>query len=57
MHHDCNPSIVHGDTSSNNILLNSELEAFIANFGTARLLDPDSYNRTLMAGTYGFIAA
>ncbi|GKD29282.1 MDIS1-interacting receptor like kinase 2-like protein, partial [Tanacetum coccineum] len=42
MHHDCNPPIVHRDISSNNILLNSEMEGFVANFGAARLLDPDS---------------
>ncbi|KAJ0100158.1 hypothetical protein Patl1_22114 [Pistacia atlantica] len=42
LHHDCTPSIVHRDISSNNILLNSELEAFIADFGLARLLHPDS---------------
>ncbi|XP_040933383.1 probable leucine-rich repeat receptor-like protein kinase At1g35710 [Gossypium hirsutum] len=56
MHHDCNPPIVHRDISSNNILLNSELEAVIADFGTARLLDPDSSNRTVIVGTYGYIA-
>ncbi|KAH1092125.1 hypothetical protein J1N35_019382 [Gossypium stocksii] len=56
MHHDCTPPIVHRDISSNNILLNSELEAFIADFGTARLLDPDSSNRTVIVGTYGYIA-
>ncbi|MBA0754145.1 hypothetical protein Gogos_022381 [Gossypium gossypioides] len=56
MHHDCNPPIVHRDISSNNILLNSELEAFIADFGTARLLDPASSNRTVIVGTYGYIA-
>ncbi|TYI63479.1 hypothetical protein E1A91_D09G021000v1 [Gossypium mustelinum] len=56
MHHDCNLPIVHRDISSNNILLNSELEAFIADFGTARLLDPDSSNRTVIVGTYGYIA-
>ncbi|ESR59323.1 hypothetical protein CICLE_v10018319mg, partial [Citrus x clementina] len=38
LHHDCSPSIVHRDISSNNILLNSKLEAFVADFGTARLL-------------------
>ncbi|MBA0755886.1 hypothetical protein Gogos_021737, partial [Gossypium gossypioides] len=48
--------IVHRDISSNNILLNSELEAFIAGFGTARLLDPDSSNQTVIVGTYGYIA-
>ncbi|KAG8482694.1 hypothetical protein CXB51_024265 [Gossypium anomalum] len=56
MHHNCTPPIVHRDISSNNILLNSELEAVIADFGTARLLDPDSSNRTLIVGTYGYIA-
>ncbi|KAH9657239.1 MDIS1-interacting receptor like kinase 2 [Citrus sinensis] len=56
LHHDCMPSIVHRDISSNNILLNSKLEAFVADFGTARLLDSDSSNRTIVAGTYGYIA-
>ncbi|XP_031281003.1 MDIS1-interacting receptor like kinase 2-like [Pistacia vera] len=56
LHHDCIPSIVHRDLSSNNILLNSELEAFVADFGLARLLHPDSSNRTILVGTYGYIA-
>ncbi|KAH7843792.1 hypothetical protein Vadar_020778 [Vaccinium darrowii] len=56
LHHDCYPPIVHRDISSNNILLNSHLEAFVADFGTARLLHPDSSNQTVMAGTYGYIA-
>ncbi|XP_058188133.1 MDIS1-interacting receptor like kinase 2-like isoform X2 [Rhododendron vialii] len=56
LHHDCTPPIVHRDISSNNILLNSQLEAFVADFGTARLLHPDSSNRTVIAGTYGYIA-
>ncbi|KAL8239067.1 hypothetical protein R6Q59_015634 [Mikania micrantha] len=56
MHHDCNPPIVHRDISSNNILLNSKMEGFIADFGAARLLDPDSSNETIIAGTLGYIA-
>ncbi|KAH9671763.1 MDIS1-interacting receptor like kinase 2 [Citrus sinensis] len=56
LHHDCTLSIVHRDISSNNILLDSNLEAFVADFGTARLLHVDSSNRTLRAGTYGYIA-
>ncbi|XP_035844094.1 MDIS1-interacting receptor like kinase 2 [Helianthus annuus] len=56
MHHDCSPPIVHRDISSNNILLNSELEGFVADFGAARLLDPDSSNQTVIAGTLGYIA-
>ncbi|GAY47185.1 hypothetical protein CUMW_102700 [Citrus unshiu] len=56
LHHDCSPSVVHRDISSNNILLNSKLEAFVADFGTARLLHADSSNQTLLAGSYGYIA-
>ncbi|XP_058082403.1 MDIS1-interacting receptor like kinase 2-like [Magnolia sinica] len=56
MHHDCTLPIVHRDLSSNNILLNSELEASVSDFGTARLLIPDSSNWTTLAGTYGYIA-
>ncbi|KAL6324940.1 hypothetical protein AAG906_019848 [Vitis piasezkii] len=56
MHHDSTLPIIHRDISSNNILLDSKLEAFVADFGTARLLDPDSSNQTLLAGTYGYIA-
>ncbi|CAL5387459.1 unnamed protein product [Camellia sinensis] len=56
LHHDCTPPIVHRDISSNNILLNFKLEAFVSDFGTARLLPPDSSNQTVTAGTYGYIA-
>ncbi|KAJ0768818.1 putative protein kinase RLK-Pelle-LRR-XI-1 family [Helianthus annuus] len=56
MHHDCSPPIVHRDISSNNILLISELEGFVVDFGAARLLDPDSSNETVIAGTLGYIA-
>ncbi|XP_041025411.1 MDIS1-interacting receptor like kinase 2-like, partial [Juglans microcarpa x Juglans regia] len=56
MHHECIPTIVHRDISSNNILLNSEFQGFISDFGTAKLLDPDTSNQTLVAGTYGYIA-
>ncbi|GJZ36732.1 kinase RLK-Pelle-LRR-XI-1 family protein [Tanacetum coccineum] len=54
MHHDCSPPIVHRDISSNNILLNSEMEGFVADFGAARLLDSDSSNQTVITGTLGY---
>ncbi|KAD4178738.1 hypothetical protein E3N88_27329 [Mikania micrantha] len=56
MHHDCSPPIVHRDISSNNILLNSEMKGFVADFGAARLIDPDSSNHTAIVGTLGYIA-
>ncbi|GKU97153.1 hypothetical protein SLEP1_g10332 [Rubroshorea leprosula] len=56
LHDDCIPPILHRDISSNNILLNSEMEAFVSDFGNARLLDLDSSNHTVLAGTYGYIA-
>ncbi|KAL0432904.1 UNVERIFIED_CONTAM: MDIS1-interacting receptor like kinase [Sesamum latifolium] len=51
MHHDCKPPILHRDVSCNNILLDSKLEARLADFGIARLLDPHSSNQTQLAGT------
>ncbi|XP_042034847.1 MDIS1-interacting receptor like kinase 2-like [Salvia splendens] len=56
MHHDCSPPILHRDISSSNILLDSEFEGCLSDFGTARLLDPDSSNQTLLVGTRGYIA-
>ncbi|PRQ19128.1 putative protein kinase RLK-Pelle-LRR-XI-1 family [Rosa chinensis] len=56
MHHDCNPLIVHRDISINNILLDDEYEPYVSDFGTAKLLYPDSSNWTARASTYGYIA-
>ncbi|XP_058222206.1 MDIS1-interacting receptor like kinase 2-like [Rhododendron vialii] len=56
MHHDCSPPLVHRDVSSKNILLDLEYEAHVSDFGTARLLKPDSSNWTSFAGTFGYTA-
>ncbi|KAI9079889.1 hypothetical protein K1719_038135 [Acacia pycnantha] len=32
------------------------MEAFVSDFGTARLLDPYSSNQSLLVGTYGYVA-
>ena len=56
LHHDCSPAIVHRDIKSSNVLLDLEFEARISDFGTAKLLNPDSSNWTNIAGTYGYIA-
>ncbi|XP_026445447.1 MDIS1-interacting receptor like kinase 2-like [Papaver somniferum] len=55
MHHECVPAIVHRDISSNNVLLDLEYEARVSDFGTARILKPDSSNWTSLAGTYGYV--
>ncbi|KAH1092145.1 hypothetical protein J1N35_019402 [Gossypium stocksii] len=56
LHYDCNPTIVHQDISSNNVLLNSNFEAFVADFGTTKMLDPDLSNQTIIVGTCGYAA-
>ena len=50
MHHHCTPPIVHRDVTSNNISLNSELDACVSDFGTGRLLDSNSSNQTILVG-------
>ncbi|KAF8013057.1 hypothetical protein BT93_I1046 [Corymbia citriodora subsp. variegata] len=58
LHHDCAQSIVHRDISSNNILLDNQMHAFLLDFGTARLLEPNfSSNLTAnIVGTCGYMA-
>ncbi|PON61561.1 Tyrosine-protein kinase [Parasponia andersonii] len=56
MHSESSPPIVHRDISTKNILLGSDYEACISDFGTARLLEQDSSNWTVLAGTFGYVA-
>ncbi|KAM7518676.1 hypothetical protein LguiB_017638 [Lonicera macranthoides] len=56
MHHGCSPSIIHRDISSKNVLLDSEFEPCVADFGAARFLNPDSSNWTSFVGTFGYSA-
>ncbi|CAH1413982.1 unnamed protein product [Lactuca virosa] len=52
MHHDCSPPIIHRGICIANILLDSDYEAHISDFGTSKLLKLDSSNWTTIAGTY-----
>ncbi|KAJ4966417.1 hypothetical protein NE237_018266 [Protea cynaroides] len=56
LHHDNMPPLIHRDISSNNVLLDEDFEPRVADFGTAKFLNPDSSNRTILVGTYGYIA-
>ncbi|KAD4179500.1 hypothetical protein E3N88_28091 [Mikania micrantha] len=56
MHHDCSPAIIHRDISSKNILLDSEYEACVSDFGTSKILNPNTSNWSTIAGTFGYLA-
>ncbi|KAF3446798.1 hypothetical protein FNV43_RR11978 [Rhamnella rubrinervis] len=58
LHHDCSPLIIHRDVKSNNILLNSEMEAHVADFGLAKFLQDAGASECMssIAGSYGYIA-
>ncbi|KAH9296819.1 hypothetical protein KI387_028501, partial [Taxus chinensis] len=58
LHHDCCPLIVHRDVKSNNILLDSDFEAHVADFGLAKFLQDSGTSECMssIAGSYGYIA-
>jgi serine/threonine protein kinase len=60
LHYDCVPPIVHRDIKSSNVLLDSNIEAHLGDFGLAKILtgnyDTNTESNTMFAGSYGYIA-
>ncbi|KAF3783598.1 Receptor-like protein kinase [Nymphaea thermarum] len=54
LHSGCQPSIIHRDIKSTNILLNERLEAKVADFGISRAVDRTQIS-TMIVGTPGYI--
>ncbi|XP_057827828.1 MDIS1-interacting receptor like kinase 1 [Cryptomeria japonica] len=55
LHHDCFPIVIHRDVKSNNILLDCNLDARVADFGLAKFIQKNE-TMSMVAGSYGYIA-
>ncbi|XP_011040489.1 PREDICTED: probable LRR receptor-like serine/threonine-protein kinase At4g26540 [Populus euphratica] len=59
LHHDCVPPILHRDVKAHNILLGDRYEAYLADFGLARLVEDEHGSFSAnpqFAWSYGYIA-
>ncbi|KAK3015920.1 hypothetical protein RJ639_007687 [Escallonia herrerae] len=56
LHHDCRPPVIHRDVKSNNIFLDANFEARMADFGLARTMLQKNETVSMVAGSYGYIA-
>ncbi|XP_058095781.1 receptor-like protein kinase HSL1 [Magnolia sinica] len=56
LHHDCVPPIIHRDVKSNNILLDGEFGARVADFGVAKVIGKGPNSMSMIAGSCGYIA-
>ncbi|KAG0578615.1 hypothetical protein KC19_4G036900 [Ceratodon purpureus] len=56
LHHQCEPSIIHRDMKTSNILLDENFESCLTDFGLARLMELHmSHVSTVVAGTPGYV--
>lgn len=57
MHHEANPHIIHRDIKASNVLLDSEFQAKVADFGFAKLVPEGvTHMTTRVKGTLGYLA-
>uniref|UniRef100_A0A0D9XCI7 non-specific serine/threonine protein kinase n=1 Tax=Leersia perrieri TaxID=77586 RepID=A0A0D9XCI7_9ORYZ len=56
LHHDCVPAIIHRDVKSNNILLDADFRAKVADFGVAKCVGDGPATMSIIAGSCGYIA-
>lgn len=57
MHHEADPHIIHRDIKASNVLLDTEFEAKVADFGFAKLIPAGvSHLTTKVKGTLGYLA-
>uniref|UniRef100_A0A7N2L3G7 non-specific serine/threonine protein kinase n=1 Tax=Quercus lobata TaxID=97700 RepID=A0A7N2L3G7_QUELO len=56
MHHDCSSTITHRDILSKNVLLDSEYESHVSDFGMARIMSSETSYWTSFSGTFGYTA-
>ncbi|CAM8980655.1 unnamed protein product [Rhodiola kirilowii] len=57
LHYSCAPRIVHRDIKPSNILLDEESNAYLSDFGLAKLLEvSETHATTDVEGTFGYVA-